>query len=248
MGYSSPSEFKITRVGDAFYFIVRNAGYHVFWVASRPTILHRERVPTRGSPVIIAANHLSPYDVPCLMYASPRPLDFLSVTEVFENRFTAWLYGSMNAFPLDRHRPDAPTVRTAVQRLQRGRALAMFPEGGIRKPETSLLSGGPFKPGVAGIARLGGAPVVPCVIVGTRAFSRPTSWLPLRRTRWGANFGHPLAPRTDLPEAAAKEELLASLRTAYASLHAELREAMGVDVLKATSAAASAATPASSVS
>jgi 1-acyl-sn-glycerol-3-phosphate acyltransferase len=207
-------------------------------MSSRPTVLHRERVPPRGSPVIIAANHLSPYDIPCLFYASPRPLDFISVTEVFENRFTAWLYGSMNAFPLDRHRPDAPTVRTALHRLERGRALAMFPEGNIRNPQTSLLSGGPFKPGVAGLARLAGAPVVPCVVVGTRGFSRPTSWLPLRRVRWGASFGEPITFRQDVPEAAAKDALLATLRAAYTSLYDELREAMGIDVLTPDSATA----------
>jgi 1-acyl-sn-glycerol-3-phosphate acyltransferase len=213
-------------VGDAFYFCLRSFGYSVFWVSSRPTILHRDRVPRRG-PVIIAANHLSPYDVPCLMYASPRPLDFVSVTEVFDNRFTAWLYGSMNAFPLDRHRPDAPTVRTMLHRLERGRAVAMFPEGSIRTPATSLLSGGPIKPGVAGIARLAGAPVVPCVILGTRAFGPIKTFLPLRSVRWGAIFGEPMRVDAELPEREAREQFVSALRTTYDSLLAELRDATG---------------------
>jgi 1-acyl-sn-glycerol-3-phosphate acyltransferase len=222
-------------VSDAFYFCLRSLGYPIVWISSRPTVLHGDRVPRRGA-AIVAANHLSPYDIPCLMYASSRPLDFISVTEVFENRFTGWLYGSMNAFPLDRHRPDVPTVRTALHRLERGRALAMFPEGGIRNPQTSLLNGGAFKPGVAGIARLSAAPVVPCVIVGTRSFTRPTVWLPWRRGRWGANFGEPLTFRHDLPEAEATDVLLTSLRAAYTLLYDELRAAMGGDVLTAAPA------------
>lgn len=214
-------------MSDAFYFCLRSLGYPVVWVSSRPTVLHRDRVPPRG-PVIIAANHLSPYDIPCLMYASPRPLDFVSVTEVFENKFTAWLYGSMNAFPLDRHRPDAPTVRTVVRRLERGRAIAMFPEGKIRTPETSLLSGGSFKPGVAGLARLCNAPVVPCVILGTRAFGPIKTFLPLRSVRWGAIFGKPMPPDPDAPEREAREGLVSALRMTYDTLFAELKDAMGV--------------------
>ena len=34
-------------MSDAFYFCLRNFGYHVFWASSRPTILHRDRVPPR---------------------------------------------------------------------------------------------------------------------------------------------------------------------------------------------------------
>jgi 1-acyl-sn-glycerol-3-phosphate acyltransferase len=212
-------------VGDAFYFCLRTAGYAPLWLASRPTVLHRGRVPRRGA-VMVASNHLSPYDIPCLMYAAPRPLDFVSVTEVFRHPFTRWLYGSMNAFPLDRHRPDAPTVRTLLHRLERGRAVAMFPEGQIRTPETSLLNGGPFKPGVAGLARLAGVPVVPCVVLGSRQFGAFTSFLPLRRVRWGVAFGEPLVARGDLPEAEAGSQFLAALRAAYAALHDELRAAM----------------------
>jgi 1-acyl-sn-glycerol-3-phosphate acyltransferase len=179
--------------------------------------------------MILAANHLSPYDIPCLMYASPRPLDFVSVTEVFENRFTAWLYGSMNAFPLDRHRPDTPTVRTVVRRLERGRAIAMFPEGKIRTPETSLLSGGPIKPGVAGLSRLCNAAVVPCVILGTGAFGPIKTFLPLRSVRWGAIFGEPMRPDPDAPEREARDAFVATLRTTFDSLFAELKNAMGID-------------------
>jgi 1-acyl-sn-glycerol-3-phosphate acyltransferase len=213
-------------VGDAFYFCLRSFCYPIVWVSSRPTVLHRERVPRKGA-MILAANHLSPFDIPCLFYASPRPLDFVSVTEVFQHKFTAWLYGSMNAFPLDRHRPDTATVRTIHHRLEHGRAIAMFPEGSIRTPQTSLLSGAPFKPGVAGLARLTGAPVVPCVVLGTRAYGPIKSFLPLRSVRWGAIFGEPMRMDPDGPEQAARESFVAALRANYDALFAELRDAMG---------------------
>jgi 1-acyl-sn-glycerol-3-phosphate acyltransferase len=213
-------------VGDAFYFCLRSLGYPIVWMSSRPTVLRRDSVP-RSGPVIIAANHLSPYDIPCLMYASPRPLDFVSVTEVFQNRFTALLYGSMNAFPLDRHRPDAPTVRSIHRRLQRGRAIAMFPEGNLRTPQTSMLNGGSLKPGIAGLARLCDVPVVPCVILGTRGFGPVKSFLPLRSVRWGAIFGEPMRVDRDAPEQEAQAAFVAMLRRTYHALSKELRDAIG---------------------
>ena len=200
-------------MSDAFYFCLRNACYPIVWLASRPTVLHRERVPRRG-PIIIAANHLSPYDIPCLMYASPRPLDFVSVKEVFAQRFTGWLYGSMNAFPLDRHRPDAPTVRMLLHRLEQRRAVAMFPEGAIRTPQTSLLSGGPIKPGIAGLARLANVPVIPCVVVGSRVRDRQ-ELSPAPRRAMGRHLRSALRAEIDLPEADARDRFVASLRAAY---------------------------------
>jgi 1-acyl-sn-glycerol-3-phosphate acyltransferase len=193
-------------------------------VTSRPTVLHRDRARLAGA-YILAANHFSPYDVPCLMYASPRPLDFMSVTEVFRKPLVGPFFGAMNAFPLDRQRPDVPTVRTLLNRLGRGRAVAMFPEGGIRTAETSMLTGAPFKPGIAGLAQLAKVPVIPCAVLGAKAFAR-SNWLPLRQVRWGANFGEPLTVRTDLPEEAARQAFLEELRAAYRSLYVELCEAM----------------------
>src|SRR3954466_3579155 len=107
-------------MSDAFYKLVRFIGRPALALSSSPTVLHAERIPAKGA-VLIAPNHLSPYDVPCLMRATPRLLDFVSIVEVFRNRLAAaFLYG-MNAFPLDRGRRDAATTRKILDRVERGR-------------------------------------------------------------------------------------------------------------------------------
>src|SRR3954468_5087227 len=156
-------------MSDLAYNLVWGACVHAFWVSSSPLILHKERFKTPGA-YILAPNHLSPFDVSCLMAISPRNLDWVSITEAFRNPLVALLYGSVNTFPLDRSKPDSPTVRIILDRLKRGRVVAMFPEGNIRTPETSVLNGGNFKPGIGRIAQLSGAPVIPCVIIGTDAY------------------------------------------------------------------------------
>ncbi len=212
-------------MSDLAYNIVWAIGNQAFWTSSRPIILHRDRAKRPGA-YILAPTHLSHYDVPCLMAVSPRNLDWVSIVEAFRNPLVALLYRSVNTFPLDRSRPDSPTVRIILDRLKRGRAVAMFPEGNIRTPQTSVLAGGSFKPGVARIAQLADAPVIPCVVLGTGVYSKFTSWLPLRRIRYGIIYGEPLRVRTDLDKLEAIPQFITELRAAYLQLHAELLEEM----------------------
>ncbi len=136
-------------MSDTFYNLIRAIGTPIFWASARPTVIGLHHARLKG-PFILAANHHSPYDVPLLIRHTPRKLDFVSIVEVFRNPFVAWFYGSMNAFPLDRSRPDSPTVRIILDRLERGRAVAMFPEGGFRKLEDSVVTGGRMRPASAG--------------------------------------------------------------------------------------------------
>ena len=170
----------------------------------------------RDGPFILAATHQSPYDIPLLMRHCARPLDFVSIVEVFKNPFVAWFYGSMNAFPLDRSRRDPATVRVILDRLSKGRAVAMFPEGGFRRGADSVVHSRRIKPGIGRLAQLAGVPVIPCVIVNSIAYSRVISWLPIGRTKYAIAFAAPLLP-TDDPAA-----LEVRLIDAFVDLHAML--------------------------
>ena len=72
-------------------------------------------------------------------------------------------------------------------------------------------------------------PVVPVCIIGTAAYGRPASWLPIRRTRFGVAFGPPLRARADRGESESAAELLADIKRSYRELHAELLAAMAED-------------------
>jgi 1-acyl-sn-glycerol-3-phosphate acyltransferase len=212
-------------MSDIMYRLVVFIGRPAFKVSSSPVILHRDRGNIPGA-FILAPTHLSNYDVPCLMKESRRLLDFMSITELYRKPFVAWFFTSVNVFPLERSRPDAATVRIVLDRLARGRVVVMFPEGNIRKEADSVVNGGHIKPGVARLARLAGVPIVPCCILGTGAYSRPASWLPLRRTRFGISYGKPLWARKDLPDSEADLALVAEMKQAYRELYVELVQAM----------------------
>jgi 1-acyl-sn-glycerol-3-phosphate acyltransferase len=213
-------------VSEAFYDVIRFVGRHVFWLTSRPLVLHAERLRRAGA-FIVAANHQSPYDVPLLIRHAGRHLDFVSITEVFRNPFVAWFYGSMNAFPLDRARRDSLAVRTIIERLKKGRAIAMFPEGRLTPLKDSVVSGGRIRPGIGRIAQMTGAPVIPVAIVDSRVYGRVSAWLPIRRMRYGMLVGEPLVARADLDKAKSARVLEEELKTALVRLYAELSAAMG---------------------
>jgi 1-acyl-sn-glycerol-3-phosphate acyltransferase len=216
-------------MSDAFYHLVRFVGRPAFWISSHPTVLHADRL-NRPGPLLIAPNHLSPYDVPCLMASTRRTLNFVSVAEFFRKPLLAAFLRGMNAFPLDRRRVDAAATRQILDRLARGRKVVIFPEGRIRRPDESLLTGADFKPSVVRLARLANVPIIPTVVLATGAYARPTAWLPLRRTRYAIAFGEPITLSPNDDEPTADNQALAHLRHAYDTLYAELRQASGLCV------------------
>jgi 1-acyl-sn-glycerol-3-phosphate acyltransferase len=206
-------------VGDTFYNVIVFFFRFPFWVSSRPVHLHVDRIPREG-PFVLASSHLSPYDVPALMRSSTRHLDFVSTTEIFQNRFIAWFYGNMGTFPIDRSRRDAKAVRVILDRLARGRVVAIFPESRIRPESESVVCGARVRPTVARLAKLANVPIVPAAVWGASAYSRLINWLPLRRVRYGVIYGEPIVVED---EAEGERELA----EAFQRLYAELRERMG---------------------
>lgn len=223
-------------MSDTFYKFVRFVGSPVFWSTAAPVVLGREHVlaaiggaasgASDGSKghatgcCIIAPTHESPYDVPLLIVQTPLLLDFVSITEVFANPQVAWFYGSLNAFPLDRSRPDSGAVRTILARLKQGRTVVMFPEGRLRAGKDSVVHTRKIKSGIGRVAEMAGAKIVPCVIINSAAYQRPISWLPLFRVRYGVIYGEPLNPEL------LGERTEEALVDALVALHAQLRAAM----------------------
>jgi 1-acyl-sn-glycerol-3-phosphate acyltransferase len=212
-------------MSDASYRRMYRICYPMLWVSARPVVLHAHRAARAGG-YILAANHLSPFDVPVIFGHTPRQVDFLSVVEMKRNPFVRWVYGQMNTFYMDRSRNDPTGAKQALDRLKNGRVVAMFPEAQIRSEADSVLNGGSIKPGVAHLAQVAGVPVVPCAIWNTQEYWKPKSWLPIRKMRYGIIYGNPIEVRTDVHKTEARRLMLEELRDAFAKLGTELRAAM----------------------
>jgi glycerol-3-phosphate dehydrogenase (NAD(P)+) len=173
----------------------------VYWVVRavlQPAILLWFRVSRTGhrnipdGPVILAANHRSFLDPFVIGICLRRPIYFVAKKELFRNRIQAWLLNCLGAFPVRRGESDEESVRTAMELLERGQAVVIFPEG------TRIRSGSLAKPkrGVGRLALESGAAVVPVAVTGTeRARSRG---LRIRPVKVSLRFGRALTfPRVE---------------------------------------------------
>lgn len=120
------------------------------------------KIPQQG-PVIVASNHMSNWDPIMVGIALKRPVHFMAKVELFNNKILGKLLTAVHAFPVKRGAADRKAIRQALQVLEEGRVLGIFPEGARKKvlPDAQVHSG------VALLALKSGAPVIPVACMGT---------------------------------------------------------------------------------
>src|SRR6266699_2396490 len=195
----------------------------LFACVARVRVLRRENANHDGG-FLLVANHISHFDPFIISSIVRRKIDWMAMAEFFPLPLLGFLLRAVDAFPANRDRADRKTIRTAIERLKSGRIVGVFPEGGIRDGTRSLLEGAALRPGVSTLAHIAGAPILPCVIVGSDRLYSKSRWLPLRRTPIWIAFGDPIPHFPDLGKSAARACIERELATAFTLLNAELRE------------------------
>jgi len=152
---------------------------------------HRTREVPAG-PWILACNHLSHFDPPLIAGAFRRPLDFLAMRELFQPAWFGFLLRAIGVIPVGRRQADTTALKAALRRLEKGRIVCVFPEGGLRAGETSVLGGAELTEGVALLAARSQVAVRPAVIVGSDQLYARQNWI--RRPRVVVAVGEPLPP------------------------------------------------------
>ncbi len=146
----------------AIWTLVRHLVFVILRVMYRLRYDGQKYVPFEG-PVIYAANHQSNLDAPaigCLIW--DRPFTSLARSGLFKFKPFGWLIRLPGAIPLRRGRSDAPAIRAAIEQLQAGGCILMFPEG-TRSTEGA---GGQFKAGIRVLVKRTNAPILPRAIEG----------------------------------------------------------------------------------
>jgi 1-acyl-sn-glycerol-3-phosphate acyltransferase len=145
--------------------ILYNIAKAIIWTIGK--VLWRERtygaenVPMHG-PLIVACNHISNLDPPLLGANCPREIRYMAKRELFEMPVLGPLITAVGAYSVDREGSAKAAIKRSVEILQAGGCIGIFPEGGRnvhgdREPRT----------GVALLASLAKAPVVPAYIGGS---------------------------------------------------------------------------------
>lgn len=122
----------------------------------------------RSGPAMVIMNHKAYFDPVVAGMVFDRPLRFMAKKDLFANAAFRKLIVSLGAFPIDRGAGDRKALRTALEILERGELLLMFPEG-HRQRDDAVHE---FLPGVGMIALRSGAPVIPLAVRGTQDILR----------------------------------------------------------------------------
>jgi 1-acyl-sn-glycerol-3-phosphate acyltransferase len=125
-----------------------------------------ENVPTRG-PFIVISNHQTfadPIAVALALHKTAKntaiiPWGKVEIAEGLEGPLGEFLWWVFKIIPIDREVDDemARAIRASLDYLRQGKIVMVFPEGS-RYPRGEL---GPFKFGVANLARGAPAPILP---------------------------------------------------------------------------------------
>jgi len=152
----------------AYYSAVRSCVGFALGLVTGWKISGADQVPREGG-LIVASNHISFWDPPLVACACPREFHFLAKEELFSPAPFGALIRGVNAIPIRRGVADLSGLSRAMEVLQRGGALLLFPEGGrMRDGELHVA-----RPGVGLLASNADVPIVPCYITGS---NRPRKW------------------------------------------------------------------------
>lgn len=149
-----------------------------------------EHLPETG-PVILAGNHTSFLDGPCVFIVLPRPSAFLIKHEMYVGPLKHFL-DLIRQIPVHRGVPDRTALRRGLTVLADGGVLGMFPEG--TRGSGNLEN---IQHGIGYLALKARCPVVPVACFGTGEAMPTGSRLPRFGTSIDVVFGP--AVHLDLP-------------------------------------------------
>ena len=144
----------------------------------------RGNIPEGGA--VLASNHQSYFDPALISITLNRPVYFLARKELFEsNRFFGWFISNLHAIPLERRTFDSTGLRRAIEVLQNGGLLIVFPEG-TRSSNGEI---GEIRKGVSLLGEKANVPLVPTLINGAYQAWPRKSKLPVRFSPITVRFG-----------------------------------------------------------
>jgi 1-acyl-sn-glycerol-3-phosphate acyltransferase len=196
---------SVDRHGDVTVQSGSGAGPAIYWALKnvlmgpaiikifRPIQEGAENVPDEGA-AIVASNHLSFADWVFMPLALDRRITFVAKSDYFTRAgIKGWaqkrFFAGTGQVPIDRSggRASGSAIQAGLKVLQRGELFGIYPEG-TRSHDGRLYKG---RTGVARLALLSGAPVIPSAIIGTDIIAPPGKIL-TKIVSPTVKFGRPL--------------------------------------------------------
>jgi 1-acyl-sn-glycerol-3-phosphate acyltransferase len=121
----------------------------------------RENIPSKGN-VILAGNHTNYRDALIMIAGPDRIVHMLAKKEIFSSKLKNFFFRSMGCIPVDRKIHDENAKSEALDYLNNGEMIGIFPEGTTNDKDELL----PFKYGAVSFAKKTNSYIVPFAITG----------------------------------------------------------------------------------
>ncbi|HEY3782137.1 MAG TPA: lysophospholipid acyltransferase family protein [Fimbriimonadaceae bacterium] len=157
----------------------------VFWTFGGVKGVDEGNVPRTGG-LIVAPLHVSNLDPEAVACGTNRHLRFMAKEELFKGKLFGGLIRSLGAFPVKRGEGDTESIRYAMDCLEKGQAVLIFPEG--TRGDGKHIQ--PINRGVTMLAKRTGVPVMPVGVVGTH-IAWPKGQKKIKRAKMRIIYGKP---------------------------------------------------------
>ncbi|MBQ7137346.1 MAG: 1-acyl-sn-glycerol-3-phosphate acyltransferase [Bacilli bacterium] len=137
----------------------------IFKLYYNPKVIGKENIPKDGA-IIVCGNHKHIMDQCVPILSTNRFLCYMAKKEYFDGPF-AWFFKWVGCIPVNRSIKDTDAKEKAIEHLENGGAIGIFPEGTRNKTKDFLL---PFKFGAVSMAKKTNAKLVPLGITGDYKF------------------------------------------------------------------------------
>lgn len=198
--------------------IIQRITQVLMMIIYRAKYIGRNNILSSGA-MIYVSNHQSNYD-PVLISGLIRDRPFASMARagLFNFKPFGWVIRTFGTIPLKRGKQDIAAMRAALDILNRGGCLLLFPEGS-RTPDGTIH---PFKRGLMVLVKKSKAPVVPIAVEGVHDIYPIGQTVPSFRGRMMVKAGKPI-PAEELL-AKQSDQVLEKLRKEIDVMRLELRE------------------------
>lgn len=146
----------------------------------------RERLPEKG-PMILAGNHAAVLEAVMMAVYSPGMVEFIGNGDIPFDPSYAFIVNAYGLIPVNRGNLDRKSLNTAINILEQGGILGIFPEGGIWDPAQMHA-----QIGAAWLSYRAQVPIIPIGFGGIKDGLQQA--LALKRPRLVMNVGETIPP------------------------------------------------------
>ncbi|MCC5900672.1 MAG: MFS transporter [Halomonas sp.] len=89
-----------------------------------------ENLPSQGG-VLLLGNHISWIDWAMVQIASPRPVRFVMLKNIYQRWYLRWFFKALGCIPIERGAAAENALSAVAELLNNGEVVCLFPEGAI---------------------------------------------------------------------------------------------------------------------